>query len=278
MTSTGTIRRWLIAMLLSVLCAGQSAPAEAQLATPGDAGVVMGHVHLIAHDVDGMRRFWMALGGTPVQNGRLALIAFPGVFVMVQQGEPTAGTVGSVVNHFGFKVRNLPEARARWQAAGVTIDPTSNYLMGPEGVRVEMMDDPTLDVPIQMYHVHFWVPKPLETQAWYARLFGATPSKRQNMNTGDIPGANLTFSDGPSQAALAGLTETIMAGTRGRVLDHIGFDVTHLEQFCKRLDAMGVTFDRPYQRLPNSTVAVAFLTDPWGTYIELTENLAPPAR
>ena len=50
----------------------------------------------------------------------------------------------------------------------------------------------------------------------------------------------------------------------------------NLEEFCKRLEAAGQKFDRPYWRLPNSTTAIAFLTDPWGTYIELTENLAPP--
>jgi hypothetical protein len=65
------------------------------------------------------------------------------------------------------------------------------------------------------------------------------------------------------------------AGTRGRGLDHIGFVVKNLEEFCKKLEAAGQKFDRPYGRLPNSTTAIAFLTDPWGTYIELTENLAP---
>jgi hypothetical protein len=33
-----------------------------------------------------------------------------------------------------------------------------------------------------------------------------------------------------------------------------------------------------YIRLPNSATAIAFLTDPWDTYIELMENLAPAAR
>ena len=42
------------------------------------------------------------------------------------------------------------------------------------------------------------------------------------------------------------------------------------------LEAAGQKFDRPYGKLPNSQIAIAFLTDPWGTYIELTENLAPP--
>ena len=43
----------------------------------------------------------------------------------------------------------------------------------------------------------------------------------------------------------------------------------------RKLEAGGLKLDRPYTRLPNSTTAIAFLTDPWGTYIELTENLAP---
>jgi len=69
--------------------------------------------------------------------------------------------------------------------------------------------------------------------------------------------------------------ETAPAGTRGRALDHIGFEVRNLEEFCKKLEAAGIKLDRPYTKLPNSMTAIAFLTDPWGTYIELTENLAP---
>jgi catechol 2,3-dioxygenase-like lactoylglutathione lyase family enzyme len=66
--------------------------------------------------------------------------------------------------------------------------------------------------------------------------------------------------------------------TKGRSLDHIGFEVKNLEAFCRKLEAGGVALDRPFTRLPNSATAIAFLTDPWGTYIELTENLAPPTR
>jgi hypothetical protein len=45
--------------------------------------------------------------------------------------------------------------------------------------------------------------------------------------------------------------------------------------FCRKLDAGGIKLDHAYTRLPSSTTAIAFLTDPWGTYIELTENPAP---
>ena len=33
--------------------------------------------------------------------------------------------------------------------------------------------------------------------------------------------------------------------------------------------------DTPIRQVPNSRVKIAFLTDPWGTYIELTEGLSP---
>ena len=57
------------------------------------------------------------------------------------------------------------------------------------------------------------------------------------------------------------------------MLDHIGFEVVNLEEFCRQLVAKGVVFDVPYSRTA-SGVGTAFLTDPWGTYIELTEGLS----
>ena len=69
-----------------------------------------------------------------------------------------------------------------------------------------------------------------------------------------------------------------VVGTKGRAVDHIGLEVKNLEEFCKKLEAAGVKLDRPFTRLPNSATAIAFLTDPWGTYIELTENLSPSSK
>ena len=55
------------------------------------------------------------------------------------------------------------------------------------------------------------------------------------------------------------------------MLDHIGFEVTRLEEFTRKLESMGVTFDVPYRK--NGDVGEAMFTDPWGTSIELTEGL-----
>ena len=56
------------------------------------------------------------------------------------------------------------------------------------------------------------------------------------------------------------------------MLDHIGFEVTGLEAFCKKLTSMGTKFDSPYAKSADG-IATARLTDPWGTSIELTEGL-----
>ena len=78
-----------------------------------------------------------------------------------------------------------------------------------------------------------------------------------------MPGVVLNFSESPDP----------VVGTKGRALDHIGFEVRHLEEFCKKLEAQGITFDVPYRKVPALNVAIAFITDPWGTSIELTEGL-----
>ena len=85
------------------------------------------------------------------------------------------------------------------------------------------------------------------------------------IEAGDLPGVNLTFSG----------TRTPVVPTKGRSLDHIGFDVLNLDEFVKGLEARGIMIDAPIRQVPNAKTRVAFLSDPWGTYIELTEGLAP---
>ncbi len=51
--------------------------------------------------------------------------------------------------------------------------------------------------------------------------------------------------------------------------------MTNLEELVKSLEAKGIKIDAPIRQVPNTKVKVAFLSDPWGTYIELTEGLAP---
>ena len=62
---------------------------------------------------------------------------------------------------------------------------------------------------------------------------------------------------------------------QGRVLDHIGFDVKDLQAFVTMLEANCIKLDRPYTKNEQTGAALAFITDPWGTYIELNERPIP---
>ena len=68
--------------------------------------------------------------------------------------------------------------------------------------------------------------------------------------------------------------KTLTVGTTGRAIDHIGFEVKNLEAFTKKLEAQGIKLDRPYTKVPQLGIAIAFMKDPWGTNIEMTEGLA----
>lgn len=261
-------RRFLLLGLAGALLMPLGA-LRAQLAPPNEMGVSLGHLHLNVHDVQANKSLFVSMGGTALPKlADFEVIKFPGVLILLRQQDPTGPSVGSVVNHVGFLVPNVAQSMAKWKAAGLkTENGTSaqqGYVITPEGLRIEILEDATMTVPIKMHHIHFFVDQAAipEMQAWYAKTFGAKPGKRGNFEADDVPGVNLTFA--PSS--------TPVAPTKGRVLDHIGFEVVNLEAFCKKLEASGIKLDRPYTKNPNG-LALAFITDPWGTNIELNEGL-----
>ena len=244
-------------------------PAVPQSPAPNAAGAAMGHLHLNVRDVDAQRRFWTALGGQTTHLGTIEGVRFPGVTVYFKKVDPTAGTDGSSVGHLGFLVKDLAGTLARCKAIGIGPEREAGqgarqaFVTAPDGVRVELSEDAALAVPVAHHHVHFYTSGVAETKAWYVKLFGAKPGKRAGFEAADIPGANLTF----TEAAPA------PAPTRGRALDHIGFEVRNLEAFARKLEAGGIKLDVPYRKMPALGIALVFLTDPAGTYVELTEAL-----
>jgi catechol 2,3-dioxygenase-like lactoylglutathione lyase family enzyme len=242
----------------------------AQLPAPNEAGVAMGHLHFNVHDPEASRKFWVeGFGAVPGKLGPIEILKLPDMIVMLRKAEPSGGTEASIIRHVGVKVRSLADASIRWKAAGITAvhnqgqAENQRFVTAPDGVLVEVTEDPSLNVPVANHHIHFYNNAVDETKAWYVKTFGARGGKRGRFEAADVPGVNLTFSEADKTGA----------ATKGRALDHIGFEVRGLEEFCKKLQAAGVKFDVPYRNVPNLGISIAFLTDPWGTYIELTEGL-----
>ena len=261
--------------LASTLAAGT---AVAQPSPFNDAGVTMGHWHIASRDVQANKKIFVAMGGTPITTGTNESVIFPGVRVNLTLGDGpgSGGSVGSVVNHVGFIVNNVQQQVAKWKAAGVTVLPGNNnrldqaFVETPDGVRMEILEDKAQNVPIRHEHVHFFVPESEipKAQAWYAKTFGGKAGTRNKAPIVDVPGGQLRF----------GRADTAQARTRGRVLDHIGFDVKDLRAFIKKIEAEGIRLDEQYRRNETTGTAITYITDPWGTRVELVQRPATAQR
>jgi catechol 2,3-dioxygenase-like lactoylglutathione lyase family enzyme len=262
--------------------------ASAQLLAAKDGPIVYGHHHLAASDIPAQLKFFAdTLGGTKITFGpqKIDVVKFPNVFIFFRNQKPTGGTKGTTVNHIGFSVPNLRQVLDRVKAGGypiitrsevaatqqviddiapVTATTSIAFVMGPDEVKVELLENKQQTAPIALHHVHFFGPQNNEMREWYVKVFGATPRPPGgNFPVADLPGVALNFS--PS------LDPVI--GTSGRSLDHLGFEIRDLEAFCKRLEAMGIKLNVTYRRAEALGLGVAFVTDPWGTAIELNEGL-----
>jgi catechol 2,3-dioxygenase-like lactoylglutathione lyase family enzyme len=137
---------------------------------------------------------------------------------------------------------------------------------------LEFSGDPSLQVPVRINHIHLYPQDVPAMKAWYSKVLGGVSGKCTSAGAPDgtdcveVPGVSLAMSQG----------ETKSDPTAGRSLDHIGFEVKNLPEFLKRMEAEGVTITQGLT--PSnfvSTMRVAFIADPWGTKMEITEGIAP---
>jgi catechol 2,3-dioxygenase-like lactoylglutathione lyase family enzyme len=246
-----------------------------QVYPPNDAGVSMGHVQENVRDVEASKKFWIEMGATPTKLQETVFMKFPGVLILLKPVTPSGGSMGTVVDHIAFLVQDFDQMMSKWKPAGLRIEDEvrtperkAAYVFSPNDLRIEIIEDKSITVPIESVHLHYFLPKSswLEVQAWYGKMFGFVagfgPAVRGVRNPdADIPGISIRFGDSPKMTS----------PTKGRALDHIGFEVKNLEAFCKKLEANGIKFDKPFGK--SHDFATAELTDPWGVSIELTEGL-----
>jgi catechol 2,3-dioxygenase-like lactoylglutathione lyase family enzyme len=279
-----------VALLSSGVLLMGAAEVRAQLIAAKDGPIVYGHHHLNVTNIDAQKKFFVdTLGGVPIKVGtnNLEIVKFPNVFIFFRQVQAApGGTRGTVVNHIGFSVPNLRAAVDKVKSAGYTMITSTEatpdrkvqndiagpppaggasiaFVQAPDDIKVELVEVPAQTTPIAMHHVHFFHPANSEMQAWYVKTFGATSRLGGAFPAALLPGVALNFSSSP----------TPVVGTQGKALDHIGFEVRNLAEFTKKLEADGIKLTTAYRSVPALGISIAFFTDPWGTYIELTEGL-----
>jgi len=258
------------------LCVGFGAiPMLAQLPAPNAAGASAGHDIMSVKDLDAANKFWNALGAEPGQLGTLKLIKLPGVLYLMRAydtkggTEIKGGTQGSSVEYVGYKVKNLKETLVKMDAAGFKPMPGATakqaFLLTPDAIKVRLVEDRAIATPVASDMIQMDVSNVKEAQAWYGKWFGAKLVKDGSETYADIPGHRILFVE----------TKTPAEPTKGRAFDRIGLEVKNVEDVCKNLDGAGIKLDgKGFARAKGMDLAVCVITDPWGTYIEISEGLA----
>jgi catechol 2,3-dioxygenase-like lactoylglutathione lyase family enzyme len=282
------MKRALAPLVVLLLVLAPASNAAAQLTVAKDGPIVYGHHHLNTSNLEAEKKFFVeTLGGKWVKIGtnNTEIVEFPNVLIFFRAQAPTGGSRGTTANHIGFSVPNLRPVVDKVKANGFKMITSTEapgrevkddiagplqpggasiaFAQGPDDLKVEFVEAKQQTIPIQLHHVHFFNPKNTDMQAWYVKTFGAEARSGGAFPSALLPGVTLNFS--PS-------TDPVV-GTQGRALDHVGFEVKNLEAFCKQLEADGIKLAVPYRQVPALGISIAFLTDPWGTYIELTEGL-----
>jgi catechol 2,3-dioxygenase-like lactoylglutathione lyase family enzyme len=256
---------------LLLLCLATST-AHAQLATPNANGITFGHVHLNVSDIAEHKRIWVEhFNGTVVERGPLTVVKLPNMMVALTETEPSMGSRETNMHHFGFKVRSMDKFLDKWRADGLEVGSIffgsegqlNAYVITPDNIAVEMQEDQGLHEEITGYHVHWFLDNPEEILQWYVEMFDLEIRPRGRITTTtNVPGMNLSF----------GANNSGRQNTQGSAIDHIGFEIDNLEEFCKQLEAKGIVFDIPYREIPAIGLNIAYFTDPSGVYVELTEG------
>ena len=246
--------------------------------------VIYRHCHLNVASVEEQLRFWTdLLGATAGTYGYAdSGVRLTGGLILLDELRPTGGSKGTTLDHVGLQVPDLELALENVRAAGYRVVTAAEippalsaqvtrgiiklpsfmaaFVIGPDDLKVELIADAVGNGTPAIHHVHLFTSDAQATQGWYVDTFGAAPGRRGAFETADLPGINLTFST----------TEAPVVPTDGRVMDHIGFGVASLDAACACLDRAGMTLEH---RRRKERFATAFLRDPWGTGIELTEEL-----
>lgn len=237
-------------------------------ATPYD------HIHLTADSAeDAVNWYIKHFGGEAARFMRSTDTSLPidrvmygDLAVIFFDREPSAGSVGTAADHFGFSMANVEAV-----VASVVADGGSQlgdlvefggmkigFVEDPWGTKIEIIDDPELR---GLHHLHLSSPDPQATLGWYVDAFGVSTSQWK----GALPGidyGDIWLLVSPASGELE--------PTQGRSFDHLGWNFDNLSAAAEMLTAKGVEFTmepRDYRG-----IRIAFIEGPDGVRIELVQK------
>ena len=138
------------------------------------------------------------------------------------------------------------------------------FLSSPDAVKLRITEDTSLTTPIAADMPELSVPDPA-VGAGVVRKVVRRQARQAQGRTGGR--------DSRVQPALHQSRGRGGSHQRARVRSGRTGSAEH-RAFCKSLEAGGIKLDVAYRKATNMALAICVLTDPWGTYIELSDGLA----
>ena len=258
----------------AAMCAAWSSPMGAQLLTPNESGVAMGHVHMNVRDVEAHKTFWVALGATPVRIGTAEALKMDGLLVVLREQAPNGPMDGSIINHLGMFVPQFAGLRTHLEAAGIKIlEPIREidglfklaFVEDPWGTKIEVVEDTEW---LGFHHLHLRSTDRDAALDWYENIFGG---ERDSLK-GRIAGLRYG-----TVWLLISQHEGELAATEGRAFDHLGWQFPDLRAAAEEIKAKGVEFTmepRPFTNPLGEDMIISFVVGPDGVRIEIVQPRA----
>ena len=230
-----------------------------------------GHVHMnVPYPLDAVSWYIDHMGCTAFARKDACLIGT--IELRFAQAEPTGGSEGSGIDHIGFSFRDLTEKMRALETASVTIlEPLREpeglfkhaFIEDPWGTKIEIVEDQEF---LGFHHVHLRSDSPKTTLSWYKDTFGGQDAQLRGIVDALRYGTVwLIVSPAPSGHRLL--------PSRGRSIDHLGFNYPDLDQATRQLRTKGVTVTDPAGYTDSIGVPrkFAFTTGPNDVRIELIQ-------
>lgn len=256
------VARLVLALFAGSICA-TAVPSSAE-DLPYD------HMHLTTTDHAAALEWYMKyMGGEDVGHKDRLKIGDTW-FIFFKRKEGFLGSVGSTVDHFGISFPDLDAKMTEFRDAGIKITGEAReigpikfgFIEDPWGTRIEVMQDPDM---LGFHHIHLKGPEPAAMLDWYENAFGGERTKFKGLLDA-IRYDKVWLQAQDSQEA--------MAPTKGRAIDHLGWEVPDMAKTAKELKDKGVKFTMEPIGFPRKEIAtfLAIVEDPSGTTIELVQR------
>ncbi len=232
------------------------------------------HVHLRTPDAGAAAEWYHTLVGGELRpsNGGMGSVsqAHGSISTMLDDANAESSS-GSVIDHFGFAVADVPAMveKARIMGARVVSEPHAGFtanmiamIEDPWGTKVELLESPDYT---GIQHVHLVTEGAEAVRDWFVSVFGGEYDPERGgdrIHAIRYDGIWVYLSESQDGAT---------APSRGRSLDHMGFSVSDMDEVVARVEASGYT---PYVIRPNrpgGTTLLMFFEGANGIHFEIAQ-------